>query len=277
MTNQSGQIRFEDTQRIICEINYLLHNVLDKDWLSKEWSKIETNPNADVHPFIKNAYIAHKQIQKFISENNFGITFEIIELTELAYKINLMYKSNVIGLDKRLSRLTSFDFDLYRSSRYEIQIAGMLQERGHIVQFIQENILKAPDILVSNYDSFCEFECKYKDPVADQIDYIKSIYNNTQTARKQFSKQFPAIITIDIDAHKFDSYQKEIDRLKGEIERALRNSSTISAILLTSKILMEDYNDFVYRHRVIGFKNTNARQKLPDWLEKNLVTELHDI
>ncbi|RIK30229.1 MAG: hypothetical protein DCC56_07785 [Anaerolineae bacterium] len=270
-TFQSGQIVINNTEEIISEINTLIHVSLDAAWMANGWRIIDSGAsNTDVHPLINTAYLAYQHINQFIKEGNSGITPEIFEITEIAMKINALRKNNVPGLQTRLTRLMSPDFTLYRTARYEIQIAGMLLSRGHQVEFIEEGKDKTPDILVTHPVGKAEIECKHKEPMEDQLDYVKSIYNNTQTARRQFSKEFPGVIFIEIDRSRFDEFQTERARLEQEIFRALRNSSSISAILLTSKINLEDNNDYILRHRVAGFSSKNARHSIPDWLSKNL-------
>lgn len=270
-TFQSGQIVINNTEEIISEINTLIHVSLDAAWMANGWRIIDSGAsNTDVHPLINTAYLAYQHINQFIKEGNSGITPEIFEITEIAMKINALRKNNVPGLQTRLTRLMSPDFTLYRTARYEIQIAGMLLSRGHQVEFIEEGKDKTPDILVTHPVGKAEIECKHKEPMEDQLDYVKSIYNNTQTARRQFSKEFPGVIFIEIDRSRFDEFQTERARLEQEIFRALRDSSSISAILLTSKINLEDNNDYILRHRVAGFSSKNARHSIPDWLSKNL-------
>lgn len=271
-TSKAGSYRFENSDEMINEINHLIHFVLNKEWMKKEWQRLESGEDSTkVHPLINIAFKAHQQIRDFISQNTFGMTEEIFELTELARKINDLKRHSVVSLEKRLSNLTSMDFTLYRTARYEIQIAGMLLQRGHNVAFIEEGNIKTPDILVSHSGEKCEIECKHKDPNADQIDYIRSICNTTQKTRKQFSKTCAGIITIEIDKIHFNDFKTEKERLKEEIFRAMRSSSSISAILLTSKVLMEDENDHIYRHLVFGYKSQKPRYFLPDWLSNNLV------
>ncbi len=267
-----GSSRIRSTNEIVEEINHLIHFVLNKEWMAKEWEKLESGEHpTKIHPLVVVAFKAHQQIEDFISKTALGMTEEIFELTELAKKINVLKKHSITGLDRRLKNLTSMDFTLYRTARYEIQIAGMLLQREHQVSFIEESDKKTPDILVSNSNENCEIECKHKDPTADQIDYIRSIYNNTQIARKQFSKTCPWIITIEIDKLHFRDFELEIERLKGEIFRAMRNSSSISAILLTSKVFMEDKEDYIYRHLVKGFLSSKPRYVMPEWFSKNLI------
>jgi hypothetical protein len=253
-----GQTRISNTQLFIDEINELIHHNLDKQWMASEWNRIDRGEDQrNVHPVVCVAYKAHAQIQSLVESGTSGITPEIWQLAELAIKF---------------TRLTSKDFNLYRTVRYEIQIAGMLLQRGHRVEFIKECEIKTPDIL-THYDGCqCEIECKHKEPSEDQIDYIKSIYNNTQTARKQFTKTIPGIICVEIDKPRFDEYEVERKRLIGEMERAMRNSSSISAIFLTSIVDIEDDDDFVYRHRVSGMLSKYARHILPSSLLGNLVT-----
>ncbi len=271
--SRPGQFVFNSTSEIISEINELIHGNLDKKWMADGWKKLEASISAeDVHPLITTAFMAQEQINRFIDEDNFGMTPEIYELAELAIKINALKRKNVHGLQARLLKLTSYDFTLYRSARYEIQIAGMLLLRGHQIEFIEEGNTKQPDILVISQQGKCEFECKHKEPTEDQLDYVKSIYNNTQTARRQFSKKCPGVISIEINHSRFDEFQAEKERLEQELIRARRNSTSISAILLTSKIDLEENGDYVYRHRVAGFPNTNARYPLPNWLTNNLVS-----
>lgn len=267
-----GSSRLQSTDEMIHEINHLIHFILDKGWMLKEWQKLESGEDfSKVHPLVVVAFKAHQQIKEFMAKDTLGMTEDIFALAELAMKINNLEKCSVIALDKRLRDLTSMDFTLYRTARYEIQIAGMLLQRGHHVSFIEESDKKTPDILVSNSNGNCEVECKHKDPTVDQIDYIRSVYNNTQTARKQFSKTCPGIITIEIDKLHFKDFKIEIERLKEEVFRAMRNSSSISAILLTSKVFMADEGDYIYRHLVKGFFSFKPRYVIPEWLSKNLV------
>lgn len=271
-TPSPGQTVFQNTSTIISEINELIYVNLDKKWMAKEWGKKEAGESdSNVHPLVNVAFTVHQQIKRFIDEDAPGMTQEIFELAELAVKINALKKHNVDGLQSKLDSLISFDFALYRTVQYEIQVAGMLLQRGHQVEFIEEGEKKTPDILIINQRGKCEIECKHKEPNIDQLDYIRSIYNSTQTARKQFSKKYPGVISIEIDKGRFDDFQVERKRLEKEIKRAMRNSSSVSAILLTSKIDLEENNDYVYRHRVVGFSNTNARHLMPDWLVNNLV------
>jgi hypothetical protein len=271
--NKSGQLIINSTESIVSEINELIHGNLDKAWMSHGWQELESGASStEVHPLINLAYLAHQQINQLIKDDKLGMTPEIYELTELAIKINALKKNNVPGLQTRLGRLISSDFTLYRTSRYEIQIAGMLLLRGHQVEFIEEGNDKTPDILAMNPLGKCEIECKHKEPIEDQLDYVKSIYNNTQAARKQFSKKCPGVICIEIDKSRFDEFQVERARLEQEIIRAMRNSSSISAILLTSKVNLEENNDYVLRHRVTGFPNEKARHPIPAWLTSNLIS-----
>ena len=267
-----GSHRLKDGDEMIAEINHFIHAILDTEWMIEEWQKLELGADPDdVHPLVAIAFKAHEQIQEFTLKGNFGMTEEIFEVTELAIKINKLKKDTIKGLEKRLQNLTSRDFTLYRTARYEIQVAGMLLERGHTVNFIEECDKKTPDILVSNSDDKCEVECKHKDPGVDHINYIRSMSNNIQTARKQFSKTCPGIIMIEIDKVRFKDFELEIGRLKEEIFHAMRNSSSISAILVTSKVFMEDNGDYVYRHLVKGFFSPDPRHPMPDWLSKNLI------
>lgn len=268
-----GQTRILDTQLFINEINELIYHNLDMQWMASEWNRIEQGEDPrNVHPMVCIAFRAHAQIESMVKSGISGINHEIWELAELAIKINALKRSNVSGIDNRINRLISQDFYLYRTVRYEIQIAGMLLQRGHKVEFIEECEKKTPDILTRYDDYECEIECKHKEPSEDQIDYIKSIYNNTQTARKQFSKTRPGVIFIEIEKPCFDEYEVERKWLIEEMERAMRNSSSISTIFLTSKVDIEEHDDFVYRHRVSGMLSSNARHSLPRSLLANLVT-----
>jgi hypothetical protein len=268
----SGQTRVTNTQLFIDEINELIHRNLDKNWMAGEWNRLENGEDIQrIHPLVRVAFRAHGQIEYFVRSGVGGITPEIWELAELAIKINALKRSGVRGIENRLSKLTSTDFSLYRTARYEIQIAGMLLHRGHKVEFIEERGRKTPDILVRNDNGMCEMECKHKEPTEDQIDYVRSIYNNTQTARKQFSKNCPGAILIEVEKPRFDEFEVERKRLAKEMERAMRNSSSISAIFLTSKVDIEEGEDFVYRHRVSGLLNKDPRYSLPSWLLANLL------
>lgn len=271
-TAPNGSYRFNNTKEFVEEINDFLHLTLDKNWAAQEWHKIEAGCDfKQVHPLIVVAFKAHQQIKDFISRNASGMTEEIFEISELAKKANALKISAVVGLENRLRKLTSISFEQYRSAKYEIQIAGRLLLAGYRVEFIEEGGGKTPDILAFHMNEKCEVECKHKNPSADQIDYIRSIYNNTQTARKQFSKTCPGIIAIEIDNFHFQQVDKEIERLASEIIRALRSSSSISAILITSKVFMEDGTDYVCRHLVKGFENFNPRFYLPEWF-KSIIT-----
>jgi hypothetical protein len=179
-----GQTKLKNTSSIINEINELIHINLDKNWMAEEWHKKEVGePSSKIHPLVNVAYAAHQQISQFIKNDSPGMTPEIFELAELAIKINDLKRNNIRGLQTRLNNLISFDFKLYRTARYEIQVAGMLRQRGHDVEFIEETARKTPDIMISNPEGRCEAECKHKEPGLDQIDYIRSIYNSTKTAR----------------------------------------------------------------------------------------------
>jgi len=253
------------------EIDYLLHTVLRSNFLVKEWNRLRRDLTANVHPFVRMAETVHKQIQEFSDQKTFGMTEEIFELSELAVLINLLHSKNIVGLRARLNKLISPDYSLYYPARYEIQIGGILLKKGLNVRFIPESKTKSPDILVSCDFGCCEIECKHKEVSIDQMDYVKSIYNNTQSARKQFTKKYPGIICIEIDKMHYDEFQQENQRLSDEIRRALRNSKSISAIMLTSKILFQDSTDYVYRHRVVGYDNPYARYPFPDWLRMNWI------
>lgn len=256
------------------EIYYLLHTVLRSNYIVKERNRLEKDPSATVHPFVKVVHTAHTQIQEFIKAETGGMTEEIFELSELAMLINLLHSKSVVGLRARLNKLISPDYSLYYPARYEIQTAGILRKKGLDVRFIPESKTKSPDILVSSDFGGCEIECKHKEVSVDQMDYVKSIYNNTQSARKQFSKKYPGIVCIEINKMRYDEFQQENLRLSEEIGRALRNSKSISAIMLTSKILFQDSTDYVYRHRVVGYDNPYARYPFPDWLRMNWINEI---
>jgi len=271
-TAPDGSHRFNNTKEFIEEINNFLHFTLNKNWAAEEWRKIETGHDfKQVHPLTVVAFKAYQQIQDFMSKDISGMTEEIFEISELAKKANVLKINAVVGLENRLKKLTSVNFEQYRSAKYEIQIAGRLLSAGYRVEFVEEGERKTPDILAFHMNEKCEVECKHKDPSADQIDYIRSIYNNTQTARKQFSKTCPGVIAIEIDNFHFQQVSKEIERLACEIIRALRSSRSISAILITSKVFSEDDADYVYRHLLKGFENSNPRCYLPEWF-KSIIT-----
>ncbi len=106
--------------------------------MSGQWQLLETEQSGQkIHPLVRIAFKAHKQITNFIQTNGSGLTPEIWELFDLAYYINSLKRNNVKGLEKKLSRLTSDDFLEYPAVRYEIQVAGMLLGKGHT-----ENLLK---------------------------------------------------------------------------------------------------------------------------------------
>lgn len=268
-----GQVRILDTRLIMDEINELIHFNLDKEWMASQWNQIEKGEDhLNIHPLVCVAFRAHTQIESLIKSGMPGMSSEIWELAELAMKINALKRHNIPGINEKIRRLISRDFYMYRTARYELQIAGMLLQRGHEVEFIEECERKTPDIL-TRYEGYeCEIECKHKEPSEDQIGYIKSIYNNTQTARKQFSKMRPGAIFIEIEKPRFDEDEVERKRLTDEIERAMRNSSSISGVFITSKADIEETDDFVYRHRVAGMLSSNAKYALPRPLLVNLVS-----
>lgn len=256
---------------LVSEINELLHMNINKAWFAEEWRNAETGKSAEIHPFVRVAMTAHHQMQRFADSKTSGITSEIWELGELAIKANFLKRSRIKGIDKRLARLCSSDFNAYHSTRYELQIAAMLAQRGHEVILIDEGDTKTPDILVSNGSEYCEIECKHKEQQRDQIDYVRSIYNNTQQARKQFSKTCPGLVLIEIDVNKFDLFLIETRRLREESERAMRNSSSISGIFLTSKIAYEDAEAYNYRHRIAGFLSGTSRNPVQPWFLDNFI------
>src|SRR3989339_1286579 len=269
---QKGQYinRVEDTSHIINEIDSLLHNLLNKNRLKEEWQRIEKGDSKNIHPFVMAAYKAHKQIQSFIEKKVFAVTPEILELYELAVKANRLKKANVKGLDSRLNTLISQDLNKYYESKYQLQVGEMLLNKGYKINFIEEEIKQTPDILVTQFNESCEIECKHKNPNEISKDYVKSIYNSTQIARKQFSKSYAGLITIDTSEEQLKKCS--LEDLKKVIDIAMKNSKSISGVLLTFKSIEEDQDDFIYRHRVGGFfNNPNARYKIPEWLFKNLI------
>jgi hypothetical protein len=269
---RGGQIRVGSTELIVEQINQLIHVHLDKAWLAEGWQKRESGTDlAQVHPLINLAFDAHQQIQSLIAVGTPAVTPEIWALTELAAKINSMKECRTPGLEERLTRLTSRDFSLYLPTRYEIQIAGMLLIRGYEINFVNEGDSKSPDLLAKCTGGECEIECKHKQPNEDNLDFVRSIYDSTQTARKQFSKRRIGLIFVDINQSSFDKFELERTRLEQEILRAMRSSSSISGIFLTSKIATQDQEDFIYRHRVMGYANHDARHPIPGWLATNLV------
>jgi hypothetical protein len=270
--SQKPQNTIDDPNFIINEINELIQVNLDKSWMAKEWKKMENGVSqSQVHPLVVIAYTAHQQIANFIRQDKFEMTSEICEIFELALRINHLKRNKIEGLNSRLSRLISNDYNSYRAASYELQIAGALYFRGHGIEFIEERNDKTPDILVVNQNGVCEIECKYKDPSGDQLDYLKSVENNINKARKQFSKRCPGIIFIELDKCHFDEFETERIRLKKGIHRVFDNCKSISAIFLTSKILIEDEKEYIYRHRIFGDQNPNARYHLPNWFETNFI------
>ena len=147
----------------------------------------------------------------------------------------------------------------------------MILNRGYEIEFLNEGEAKSSDLLATLKDGECEIECKHKQPNEDNLDFVRSIYDSTQTARKQFSKNRVGLILIDIDQPNFDKFEVERARLEQEIIRAMRNSSSISGIFLTSKIAIQDQADFIYRHRVMGYASSQARHPITGWLATNLV------
>ena len=265
-------MRINRTEFFINEINELIHLNLDKKWMATHWELLENGANENkIHPFVKSAFKAHKQINDFISLNQFSITDEIWEIAGLAIYTNALKRASVNGLENRLKQITSDNFVQYWSVRYEIQVAGMLLGKGNKVTFIEENKIKTPDIFIQNDNDRCEIECKHKEPGVDQLDYVKSIYNNTQRARKQFSKSCSGIIFIEIDKQKYNEFLQEYDRLAVEIGRAMRGSKSISGICLTSRIATEDEGDFVDRHRASIRINPNAAIPIPDVFLQGLI------
>ena len=134
-----GQTRISNTQLFINEINELIHHNLDKQWVASEWNRLDRGEDQrNIHPIVCVAYKAHAQIKLMVESGASGISPEIWELAELVIKINTMKRSNVPGIKDRITRLTSKDFNMYRTVRYEIQIAEMLLQRGNRVEFITD-------------------------------------------------------------------------------------------------------------------------------------------
>lgn len=272
-TNTKGTSRIYNTDIMIKEIEFLLHEVIDSELFGRGWSMIENNFDANVHPFVRDAFIAHKQIQNFIKNKNVGTTPEIMQLAKIAFNINLLKRSSVEGIDKQLKYFFSSDYKNYLPARYAIQIASALKKRGHEVAFINGGSERSLSILVSNGESKVEIICEHVDIKGEEIDYIQEIYKKIQDVKKFLPKTYPGIITIEIDEEHYIKYEKGNQRLKEEIDSLMKNDNSISAILLTCNIFAESTNEFIYRTNVFGFKNENAICKLPDWLENNFITQ----
>jgi len=259
-------MRILDTDFFIKQINELLRYNLDKEFLKEQWIMLEKGMDEkEIHPFIKVAFKAHKQIDDLRKSGKTGMTEEIWEVSDVAIYANVLKKAGVKGLEDKLKRLVSTDFGQYGSVRYEIQVAGILLGIGHAVEFIKEKQTnKTPDLLIVNGYDKCEIECKHKTTTTeDELKYIRSIYNNTQCAKEQFSKIYAGAIFVEIDKHKYSDFIKEGKRLADKMDEAMQECDNISAICITSKIALEDENDFVYRHRAGIRLNQNAKISMP--------------
>ena len=102
-----------------------------------------------------------------------------------------------------------------------------------------------------------------------KTDYIAEICKNIQDINKLLSKTYPGLIMIEIDEKHYLEYEKGNQILKEQIKSIMQKDNSISAILLTCNIFIED----VYRTAVFGFRNETAMYKIPDWLERNFITQ----
>ena len=146
------------------EIGVLINDVLDTELFRKEWNIIENNFNANIHPFVRDAFIAHKQIQNIIENKSTGITPEILAFGKIAFYINLLKRSSTKGIDKQLNLFLSSDYKTYLTARYALQIAGSLKNRSHQVAFIyHKESENSSIILISNGESKVEILCIHLD------------------------------------------------------------------------------------------------------------------
>lgn len=263
-----------DADSIIKEMGVLINDVLDTELFRKEWNIIENNFNANIHPFVRDAFIAHKQIQNIIENKSTGTTPEILAFGKIAFYINLLKRFSTEGIDKQLNLFFSCDYKTYLPARYALQIAGSLKNRGHQVTFIyNKESENSSIILISNGESKAEILCVHLDIENKQTNYITEIFKNIQDIKKLLSKTYPGLIMIEIDEKHYLEYEKGNQILEEQIKSIMQNDNSVSAILLTCNIFIEDRNNFIYRTAVLGFRNETAMYKIPDWLERNFITQ----
>jgi hypothetical protein len=255
-------MKINGTDFLIKQINEFLPNLSRQ--FSEQYVMLEKGANEKkIHPFVKLAFKAHKQIDDLKISGKADIPEEVWEVSGLAIYSNALKRAAIKGFEDKLNELVSNDFGKYGSIRYEIQVGGMLFGKGHKVEFIKEKRHnKTPDLLIANGDDKCEIECKHKTTTTEnELDYISSIYNNTQCAKEQFSKVYAGAIFIEIDKRKYSDFMREGKRLADKMDEVMQECDNISAICITSRIAFEDEEDFVYRHRA-GIR-LNPKAKIP--------------
>lgn len=196
-------------------------------------------------------------------------TLSVKKLMDIFFLLKTCYflkKKSLRGFSKRLKKLIKYDYISLKSALYEFQIAEILERFGCNVMFIDEGGNKSPDLFASFSGKDCEIECKSKMTVTDTKKYLKSIYESTQTARKQFTKKYPGVLMIEIDSLCFENFLRDFEELEEKVGRALRTSTTISVIILTTKRLQDNFDYLVYSNSFMLRENEKVRYKTPEWL-----------
>lgn len=106
------------------------------------------------HPLAQCIIKVEEEINNEVSPSR-----DLLRLAWTSYSIYRLRNERVEGVDERVLRLKSDDFNIFWATMQELRTACHYLEKGRKVLFISESDKKTPDLLL---DDSIEIECKHK-------------------------------------------------------------------------------------------------------------------
>ncbi len=184
----------------------LVKNLLDKDWLYREFAKINSyKPPKNLrkmsyvgyvkekfHPLAYLLSLVNNQLMDFFKSGKFIATEQILKLSCLGRNLSILIDNKIKGLECKIEDLTSSDFNLYSKTFFEIEIAAAYARKNFELEFITPKEYKTPDIII-NFDKGIEIECTKKDITRQEIlnfQYWKRIVQESSVLMDSFKLNY---------------------------------------------------------------------------------------
>jgi hypothetical protein len=162
--------------------------MIDEQWLEAEIEKIAATEGQPMpgnrlgarqrtHPLGELVYQVRGELRSW-GTPSFRATPQLAKLGALASAIERLRNLSVLGVEQRIPNLMSSDWNLFESTRFELEVADLHTQLGRSVMFIPEVPgHRTPDMLI---DETVEVECKRRVHLSQRDLGMREIWRQLQ-------------------------------------------------------------------------------------------------
>ncbi len=104
---------------------------------------------------------------------------------------------------------------------------------------------------------------KFVFKISEIPDRIKSVINSLEHAKNQLSGVRPGIICVNLTHISGKMIEVDFVALRNQIDKVLKNNSTISAVVLSSEYHFKENNSNRFLHKAIVIQNSSPKHEIP--------------